>query len=62
MYRIVFEIERENRKSQIINKIGTTVFGVKNLLKENNQYLNLGIDWIGNEEDSRRVANQFIRG
>lgn len=62
MYRIVFELEKENRKSQIINKIGTTMYGVKNLLKDNNQYYNLGIEWLGNEEDSRRAANKFIRG
>ena len=62
MYRIVLEVEKENRKSQIINKIGTAMYGVKNLLKDNNQYLNLGIEWVGNEEDSRRAANKFVRG
>lgn len=62
VYRVVLETERDNRKGQLVHKVGTNDYGVKRLVKDANDYFNLGIDWVGTEDIARKKLNQFTRG
>ena len=61
-YRVVLETERDNRKGQLVHKVGTNDYGVKRLVKDASDYFNLGIDWVGTEDIARKKLNQFTRG
>lgn len=61
-YRVVVEVEKDSRKSQVVRKLNTQTHGTKNLFKEGDSYISMGIDWHGTEAESRKKANEFIRG